>query len=136
MPTEDAAGKGGKGKGRGGGSKKNAPPKIGAKVEKLPPPTCESATAAIAAGGATLAKVCKFEQGQLALLQAFDSWIIIEQNEPLLPDVSKLLAALRSVGVLDEEVCTEYWTDVRTTLEVAKEELITLRSQSEEALKG
>merc|ERR1719272_983828 len=120
MPTEDAAGKGGKGKGRGGGSKKNAPPKIGAKVEKLPPPTCESATAAIAASGATLAKVSKFEHGQLALLRAFESWIIIEQNEPLLSDASKLLDALRSAGVLDEEVCTKYWTAVLSTIEVAK----------------
>jgi len=121
---EDDNGKGGKKKPAGkGGGKKNAKPKIGAKVERLPPPTGDAATEAIVKHKATLAKVIKAtpkfdaKEGQQSLLLAFESWLCNEYNESVLPAAPQLLKALCDEGLLEGAMLAEYWAKVLSTVE-------------------
>jgi len=139
-------GKGGKGYGKakakaagGGGNKKNASakPKIGAKVERLPPPTGEAATAAIVEHKKTLArvvaKVKDVKEGQQNLLLAFESWLCNEYNEVVLPATPQLLKTLSEEGLLDAEMLAEYWTKVLSTKDADAVELLAAKEATKEA---
>lgn len=137
---EAGGGKGGKGKGgaakakaKAGGGKKAANPKIGAKIEVLPPPTCDAARAALSEHKATLAKVSKFAGGQAALLRAFEAWLMIEHNEALLVDVPLMFEVLRDEGLVDPDVFKEYWSTTLSTYEQEGGELRSAQALSEEA---
>jgi len=136
---EDTNGKGGnkkKGAGKGGGGKKNAKPKIGAKVERLPPPTGDAAKEAIVKHKATLAKVIKVKdakEGQQSLLLAFESWLCNEYNEPVLPAAPLLLKALCDEGLLDSAMLAEYWAKVLSTCESDAKEVLDAKEDCEEA---
>jgi len=151
--AEEAAGKGdGKGKDgkkekKAGGKAKAAPkPKIGAKVERLPPPTGDAAAEAITMHKATLEQVCnvkhaktgeameKESQGaRQALLTAFAAWLCNEYNEPVLAEAPKLLQTLSSEGLLDREILSEYWTKVLSTRESDSAELLAAKALCKEA---
>jgi len=119
VSEEDAAGgKGGKKAGGKAAAKKNAKPKIGAKVERLPPPTCKAAVDAIIQHKVTLARVSKVKDvkaGQQSLLLALESFLCSEYNEPLLPAIPKFLATFSDEDLLDKEVLAEYWTKILST---------------------
>jgi len=126
---------GGKG-GGGGGGKKNAPPKIGAKLERLPPPTGEKAAEAIIQHKATLAKVTgvmDVKAGQEALLVAFEAWLCNEYNEPVLPEAPQLLKALCGEGLLDNGMLSEYWAKTKSQHVLDAEELLGAQAQCKEA---
>jgi len=116
--------------------KANAKPKIGAKVEKLPPPTGEAASEAIVKYKATLALVSNalgVKEGQQALLLAFESWLCSEINEPVLPEAPKLLKTLCDEGLLDKELLADYWTKVKSTHALDVVELLAAQSACKEA---
>jgi len=135
---EDTNGKGAKkkGAGKGGGGKKNAKPKIGAKVERLPPPTGEAATEAIIKHKATLVRVSQAKdakEGQQSLMLAFESWLCNEYNELVLPATPQLLTALRDEGLLDKEMLSDYWGKVLSTRDSDEEERKAAKADCEEA---
>lgn len=137
-PTDDGKGKGKKGgyagqSGRGGGGKKATAPKIGAKVELLPPPTGAAAVVAIAQNMKTLDKICKVKDGQIALLRALEAYIVHEHNEPVLGDAAMLLKALTDEGLLEKEVQLEYWANVQSTRAEDGVEILALQTQRSEA---
>lgn len=114
-------------------TKKNVKAVIGAKVEKLPPPTCDAANAAIIANKATLTKVSNFKDGQLALLRAFEAWLLLEHHEPLLVDAPKMLGVFSEAGLIEDEVFSKYWANVQTTRASDGEELVSATQKSKEA---
>lgn len=118
---------------KGGGNKKQVKAVIGTKTEKLPPPTCDAAKAAIIANKDTLAKVSSFKDGQLALLRAFESWLLLEHHEPLLVDAPKLLEAFAEAGLIDNEIFRKYWGNVQTTRVSDGAELVVAKTKREEA---
>jgi hypothetical protein len=133
---DTAGGKGGKKAGGKAGAKKNAKPKIGAKVERLPPPTGEAATEAIKSHKATLARVSQtkdVKKGQQSLLLALESFLCNEYNEPLLPATPQLLTALSDENLLDREMLAEYWAKVKTTREAHTVDLQAAKKEHEEA---
>jgi len=151
VPKEDEGGKGGKkagGKGGGGGSKAKAKagaakPKIGAKVERLPPPTSEAASKAIIEHKATLEKVCKVKGakgvedvkgGQQSLLLALEAFICNEYNEPLLPATPQLFTTFSDQGLLEKDLLAEYWTKVKSTRESDTVDLEAAKKGQEEAV--
>jgi len=131
--VEAGGGKGGKGKG-GYNAKAKAKPKIGAKIERLPPPTCEAAKAAITTSTATLAKVSSFPDGQLALLRAFESWLLLEHIEPVLADASSIMQAFHGDPCLvEKEVFIQYWNDLQSKRELHGAEQLTAQATSKDA---
>jgi len=131
----DKEGKGAKKAGGKGGAKKTAKPKIGAKVEKLPPPTGEAASEAIIQHKATLARVCKANgvtEGQQSLLLALESFVCIEYNEPLLPAIPQLFTALSEAELLEKEILAEYWAKVKSKRDSDAADLQAAKKHQEE----
>jgi len=140
VSEEDTAGaKGGKGAkkaGGKGGGKKDAKPKIGAKVVQLPCPTGEAATEAIIQHKATLERVSKIKdvkEGQKALLLALESFLCSDCNEPLLPATPQLFTVLRDEGLLDREMLAEYWANTKSTYASDTVDLEAAKKQQEVA---
>jgi len=131
--VETGGGKGGKGKG-GYNAKAKAKPKIGGKIERLPPPTCEAAKAAISTSTVTLAKVSSFKDGQLALLRAFESWLLLEHTNPVLATPSSILQAFHGDPCLvEKEVFIQYWNDLQSKRELQAAEQLTAQATSKDA---
>jgi len=133
--VEAGGGKGGKGKGGyNAKAKAKGKPKIGGKIERLPPPTCESAKAAIGTSTVTLAKVSSFKDGQLALLRAFESWLLLEHIEPVLADASSILQAFHGDPCLvEKDVFIQYWNDLQSKRELHGAEQLTAQATSKDA---
>jgi len=136
----------GKGKGK-KAPKAKAKPKIGAKVERLPPPTGDAAAEAIIMHKATLAQLCNVKHAKTgeameketqiarqALLTAFAAWLCNEYNEPVLAEAPKLLQTLSSEGLLEREMLNEYWTKVLSTRESDSAELLAAKALCKETL--
>lgn len=137
--VKEEAGGGKGGKGRGGykkeakpGGKKEVKPKIGAKIERLPPPTFDAARNAINENKETLAKVSNFENGQLALLRAFESWLLIEHHEPVVGDAPLILQVFADSCLVDKESFIQYWAAVQHRRESEEAELLMAQANNKE----
>jgi len=134
---EEKDGKSEKKAGGKAGAKKAAKPKIGAKVERLPPPTCEAAVEAIIQHKVTLARVVSkvkdVKEGHQSLLLALESFLCNEYNEPLLPAVPKFLTAFSDQELLDKEALAEYWAKIQSTYESDVVDLEEVKKQQAEA---
>jgi len=144
--VEEASGKGDGKKGK-KAPKAKAKPKIGAKVERLPPPTGDAAVEAIIMHKATLGQLCNVKHAKTgeameketqiarqALLTAFAAWLCNEYNEPVLAEAPKLLQTLSSEGLLEREMLNEYWTKVLSTRESDSAALLAAKALCKEAL--
>jgi len=123
-----------KGKAKGGYGKKNAP-KVAAKIERLPPPSCAAVVAAFSEHKLTLQKASKFDDGELALLRGLEAFLTLEANEDLLEQAPTLLQTLKDEGIVGKASLVQYWDGVQSTRESESKVLRSLKEDLTKAKK-
>eukprot|EP00930_Biecheleria_cincta_P056455 TRINITY_DN42572_c0_g1_i1.p1 TRINITY_DN42572_c0_g1~~TRINITY_DN42572_c0_g1_i1.p1 ORF type:complete len:348 (+),score=103.66 TRINITY_DN42572_c0_g1_i1:73-1116(+) len=124
----------GKGKKDGGYGKKTAS-KVTAKVERLPPPSCDAVVAALKKHKATLQKASNFDGGELAVLRSFEAWVTLEVNEDLLESAPEILETFLQDDLVQKDTFLQYWASVQSTREEEGKALRALQEEHKQAKK-
>ena len=112
-----------KGKGAGGGGKKqqNSIKAAAAKVLEGEPPESAQVRKVVKANKALLAEATNnTAAGQLALLKAFQAWLVSPQGVNAVVNAAKILMVLYETDLAEDEVFTKFWADLQAQL--AREE--------------